>query len=192
VGRNFDDRQHRICRARHKPSSVFDSHLSARPTQGNSEAGHFSLLFGLAPGGVYQDPALPLNLVRSYRTFSPLPVPSDIRAIGCVFSVALSMGSLPPALRQAPYPVELGLSSPRKERPSVLLCNRDRNILQIRMQTEKVYGDTPRFSPFDLARGLGTFTTVYGGAGLPCPERWARRISRVYFVLCTLYSVHFL
>ena len=92
----------------------------------------------LLPEGFTKHPALPLNLVRSYRAFSPLPVPLDARAIGRVFSVALSMGSLPPGLRQAPYPVELGLSSPRRERPSVLLCNYYNTTLQIRMQIGKV------------------------------------------------------
>jgi len=91
----------------------------------------------LLPEGFTKHPALPLNLVRSYRAFSPLPVPLDGWAIGRIFSVALSMGSLPPALRQAPYPVELGLSSPRRERPSVLLCNHYDNTLQIRMQIGK-------------------------------------------------------
>jgi len=48
-------------------------------------------MLGLAGGGVYPADAVTSAAVRSYRTFSPLPVPQ--RAIGCVFSVALSRGS---------------------------------------------------------------------------------------------------
>src|SRR5471030_606759 len=41
--------------------------------------------------GFTKPPGSPLALVRSYRTVSPLPVP--LRAIGGLFSVALSCGS---------------------------------------------------------------------------------------------------
>ena len=64
-------------------------HLSGLP--GISERAARSLL-GLAPGGVYKPPGSPRTLVRSYRTFSPLPVTGD-RSIGGVFSVALSVAS---------------------------------------------------------------------------------------------------
>ena len=47
-------------------------------------------LFGLAPGGVFQHPDSHRDLVRSYRTVSPLPVPSEW-AIGGMVSVALSI-----------------------------------------------------------------------------------------------------
>ena len=52
-------------------------------------------LLGLAGGGVYPADDVTAVAVRSYRTISPLPVPQ--RAIGCVFSVALSLG-LPPVV----------------------------------------------------------------------------------------------
>ena len=40
-----------------------------------SSAGHaIGTLFGLAPGGVYPATAVASGAVRSYRTFSPLPV----------------------------------------------------------------------------------------------------------------------
>ncbi len=48
-------------------------------------------LLGLAGGGVCPAGDVAAAAVRSYRTISPLPVP--LRAIGCVFSVALSLGS---------------------------------------------------------------------------------------------------
>ena len=70
-----------------------------------------SPLFGLAPGGVY--PATPVagGAGRSYRTLSPLPwgrSPS-----GGLLSVALSLGSPPPAVNRHRVSVEPGLSSPR-------------------------------------------------------------------------------
>jgi hypothetical protein len=57
------------------------------------------LLLGLAPGGVF--PAVPIasDAVRSYRTISPLP-PMETREVGGVFSVALSLGSPPPAVNR--------------------------------------------------------------------------------------------
>jgi len=73
--------------------------LSARPS-----------LFGLAPDGVFRAVAVASDAVRSYRTFSPLPDPGFIRAIGGSFSVALSVASrLPgvtwrPALRSPDFP----------------------------------------------------------------------------------------
>jgi len=53
-------------------------------------------LLGLAGGGVYPADDVAAVAVRSYRTISPLPVPR--RAIGRVFSVALSLGSPPVAV----------------------------------------------------------------------------------------------
>ena len=47
-------------------------------------------LFYLAPGRVYPHDSLLNPVVRSYRTFSPLPIS------GRFFSVALSMGLRPP------------------------------------------------------------------------------------------------
>ena len=71
-------------------------------------------LFGLAPGGVY--PAAPVTggAVRSYRTVSPLlsggSIKTGQRESG-LFSVALSLGSPPPAVNRHRVPVEPGLSS---------------------------------------------------------------------------------
>ena len=79
-------------------------------------------LFGLAPGGVY--PATPVTerAVRSYRTLSPLPADLAV-CVGGLLSVALSLGSPPPAVTRHRVSVEPGLSSPCgfphcKRRPS--------------------------------------------------------------------------
>src|SRR5690606_16233634 len=63
-------------------------------------------LFGLAPGGVYPAAAVTSGAVRSYRTFSPLPVET-----GGLFSVALSLGLPPPDVIRHLASVEPGLSS---------------------------------------------------------------------------------
>ena len=67
-------------------------------------------LFGLAPGGVCRAAPVAGGAVRSYRTVSPLPawLPSSR---GGLFSVALSLGSPPPAVSRHRVPVEPGLSS---------------------------------------------------------------------------------
>ena len=58
-----------------------------------SSAGHaIGTLFGLAPSGVYPATPVARGAVRSYRTFSPLPVPFPKKeAIGGIFSAALSV-----------------------------------------------------------------------------------------------------
>ena len=68
-------------------------------------------LFGLAPGGVYPATPVARGAVRSYRTVSPLPSP--FWGSGGLFSVALSLGSPPPAVSRHRIPVEPGLSSTR-------------------------------------------------------------------------------
>src|SRR5271154_6034689 len=60
-------------------------------------------LLGLAPGGVFPAIVITDNAVRSYRTISPLPpMPSHAgpRGLGGMFSVALSLGSPPPAVNR--------------------------------------------------------------------------------------------
>ena len=68
-------------------------------------------LHGFAPDGVYHARPVAGAAVRSYRTFSPLPI-----KIGGLLSVALSLGSPPPGVTRHPDPVEPGLSSPRTTR----------------------------------------------------------------------------
>jgi hypothetical protein len=67
-------------------------------------------LFGLAPGGVYPAASVTGGAGRSYRPVSPLPAECFHRA-GGLFSVALSLGSPPPAVNRHRIPVEPGLSS---------------------------------------------------------------------------------
>jgi len=64
---------------------------SAFAETGAGRSGGF--LFGLAPDGVFRAASLTLRAVRSYRTFSPSP---PVRAGGCLFSVALSVGGFVP------------------------------------------------------------------------------------------------
>ena len=64
-------------------------------------------LFGLAPGGVYHAASVAGRAVRSCRTLSTLPCRSD----GGLLSVALSLGSPPPAVNRHRVSVEPGLSS---------------------------------------------------------------------------------
>ena len=69
---------------------------SASSNLPGSSAGHaIGSLFGLAPGGVYPATAVTSGAVRSYRTFSPLPDPSEERT-GGIFSVALAVASPSP------------------------------------------------------------------------------------------------
>ena len=64
------------------------------------------LLFGLASGGVYHAFDVTTKAVRSYRTLSPLPDKS-----GGLLSVALSVGSRPPAINRHRFSMKPGLSS---------------------------------------------------------------------------------
>src|SRR5262249_34938617 len=69
-------------------------------------------LFGLAPGGVYPAAPVARGAVRSCRNRFALArgLPCGACA-GGVFSVALSLGSPPPAVSRHRLPVEPGLSS---------------------------------------------------------------------------------
>ncbi len=74
-------------------------------------------LLGLAGGGVFPAGDVAAAAVRSYRTISPLPEPR--KAIGRVFSVALSLGLPPVAVSHHRALILLGLSSGcwRNQRP---------------------------------------------------------------------------
>ena len=65
--------------------------FSKRPTP-LLRPGPSNSVLGLAGGGVYHAGTVTNSAVRFYRTISPLPVPQQVEAIGCVFSVALSRG----------------------------------------------------------------------------------------------------
>ena len=63
-----------------------------------NRAGHASVpLFDLAPSGVYHATPVTSCAVRSYRTFSPLPIINKLK-IGGLFSAALSVGSRLPGV----------------------------------------------------------------------------------------------
>src|ERR1700731_3289964 len=98
-------------------------------------------LFGLAPGGVYPADPVTRVAVRSYRTVSPLPRENTR---GGLFSVALSLGSPPPAVSRHRISVEPGLSSsglPR-QRPSNRL-----DICSLRLQSLPVNQGPQRRRP---------------------------------------------
>ena len=85
------------------------------------------LLLGLAPGGVFPAVSIAGDAVRSYRTISPLP-PMVSHEVGGVFSVALSLGSPPPAVNRhrAFRGARTFLPPPRgEERPSDRLASDD-------------------------------------------------------------------
>jgi hypothetical protein len=102
-------------------SGTFVAERLARPTRAAARrlARHgfgpcLPLLLGLAPGGVFPAIAITGNAVRSYRTISPLPpMPSHTGPLGLggMFSVALSLGSPPPAVNRHRVSLEPGLSS---------------------------------------------------------------------------------
>ena len=72
-------------------------------------------LFGLAPGGVCRAAPVASRAVGSYPTLSPLPrfgPAFSRRNRGGLLSVALSLGSPPPAINRHRVSMEPGLSSP--------------------------------------------------------------------------------
>lgn len=69
------------------PNPADHGREAARATSGG--------LLGFARGGVCRAPIVTNRAVRSYRTISPLPVPTFPGAIGRMFSVALSLTSRP-------------------------------------------------------------------------------------------------
>jgi hypothetical protein len=82
-----------------------------QPPSGFRQAGCRPPLFGLAPGGVCPAAPVARGAVRSCRTVSPLPAGNWGPCAGGVFSVALSLGSPPPAVSRHRLSVEPGLSS---------------------------------------------------------------------------------
>ena len=88
----------------YKRSSVFDNHLSRlivtnkleRPTYRRMRATSLMPYLGLAPGGVYTAQLVTQLTVSSYLAFSSLPQKWRL------FSVALSLGSLPLGVTQHP------------------------------------------------------------------------------------------
>jgi len=85
-----------------------------------------SSLLSLAPSGVFQRSLLPIEPVRSYHTFSPLP------CYGGLFSVALSLGLPPPGVTWHCILVEPGLSSLNKlKRQVVYLANTIYNLIKL-------------------------------------------------------------
>ena len=74
-------------------------------------------LFGFAPGGVCRAACVTARAVGFYPTVSPLPRQNREALPGGLFSVALSLGSPPPAVNRRRFSVEPGLSSHAAFRP---------------------------------------------------------------------------
>jgi len=82
-------------------------------------ADHPTLLFGLAPGGVYLASVITGGPVSSYLTFSPLPTKKMVSGI---FSVALSPDYAgPPLAATLSFGVRTFLFCLRQKRPLDLL-----------------------------------------------------------------------
>jgi hypothetical protein len=95
-----------------------------RPTRDGAprrtrDPGRSRRLFGLASGGVCRAGTVTDAAVSSYLTFSPLPVRRAKRAIGGIFSVALSVASRRPGITRHP-----ARRSPEFPRPA--LCAKPR------------------------------------------------------------------
>src|SRR5882757_10684260 len=100
----------------------------ARPTRAATRKHRCRLpgvppLFGLAPGGVCLTASVAGRAVGSYPTVSPLPSQFTQWAnrAGGLFSVALSLGSPPPAVSRHRVSVEPRLSSPDGCPPSAAI-----------------------------------------------------------------------
>ncbi len=110
----------------HSSSPVIADRIK-RPTR-RPQAGRLwnASLFGLAPCGVLPATCVTTGAVRSYRTFSPLPLRRsrmcEHRKIGCVFSVPLSFELPRPgvtrrtALRSSDFPLRLRSPTWRRRR----------------------------------------------------------------------------
>ena len=85
---------------------------TGRPS--SAVAGACATLFGLAPCGVLPATGVAAGAVRSYRTFSPLPLDSALThlARGGIFSVPLVLQVTLTGRYPAHCPAEFGLSSP--------------------------------------------------------------------------------
>jgi len=101
-------------------SSIWDRRyrrpLAAYPSLERCGPQH-RLLFGLAPGGVFQAGLSPVPLVGSYPTFSPLPAGTAcaMRRRAVSLSVALSVGS--PRLGVTQLPALWSPDFPRAQLP---------------------------------------------------------------------------
>ena len=112
-----------VTEVRNKPSSVpgepGEDHFSGTgvaaglkpPTRDFKGAGHSSSLLGVAPGGVCHATPVTGGPVRSYRTFSPLPVHPPERGHRRYVLCGTFRRLSPPGCYPAPCPAELGLSS---------------------------------------------------------------------------------
>jgi FKBP-type peptidyl-prolyl cis-trans isomerase FkpA len=107
-------------------------------------------LFGLAPGGVYHAAPVAGRAVRSYRTVSPLPVPS--RAIGGLFSVALSVALRRPGVTRHPALWSSDFPRAAQGRPRSTLASRI--VKQFKQRTKQCPGEDSNLHAVSGTRSL--------------------------------------
>ena len=122
-------------------------------------------LFGLAPGGVYPAPLLPGARCALAAPFRPCPWGPRSPCAGGLFSVALSLGSPPPAVGRHRIPVEPGLSS----------VSLNRQWPSGRLADQGCAGR--RRASSDAATGTGTSQGKASLAASEASARWQQTIS---------------
>jgi len=108
-----------------------------RPTRGSNEAGRLLPFYlVLHRVGFTELPPSPAALVSSYLAFSPLPS-AVTRVLGGVFSVALSLESLPLGVTQHPAPWSSDFPQASRRTPATVCPPRSRiSHLKIHPNTE--------------------------------------------------------
>jgi hypothetical protein len=138
--------------------------------------------------GFTEPPGSPRALVRSCRTVSPLPVPSRGRAIGGLFSVALSCGSPRLASRQHPALWSPDLPRPGRRRPKATPPSRD-HLAGVLSSALRRLGGHPSVRPtWDVGRATHVPVRPCSGWGLPSrpgrPGRWCALAAPFHPCLC--------
>ncbi len=156
-----------------------DGHLSGmsvaghlvRPTRGSNEAGRLLPFYlVLLRMGFTKLPSSPAALVSSYLTFSPLPS-AIARGFGGVFSVALSLESLPLGVTQHPAPWSSDFPRTPVGAPAIVCPPRPRVchsiIIPTRFECKSARSSPATSPPPARASGLARFALLYGSCPLP-------------------------
>ena len=130
-----------------------------RPTRGSDEAGRLLPFYlVLHRVGFTELPPSPAALVSSYLAFSPLPS-AVARGVGGIFSVALSLESLPLGVTQHPAPRSSDFPQASRRTPATVCPARPRSPAQTYTESHDVatraaprHRDRPRHGSAVLAR----------------------------------------